>query len=105
MTALAYTIQRDEQGIVPCDSCQCEVPTSNFRRPPGSKREGQRPLCEFCSTTMTSRYTEYPAHDMEDRLRVEIWQAAACVYNMLAAPGSIEYKAVEAKPIDPADLL
>lgn len=85
---MTYTMKHEDGEPVPCDSCGCEAPTGefdwgpvhNFERP-GEKRH----LCEFCSTTMASRHTEYPARDEHTALRAEIWKAAACVFNMLKA--------------------
>lgn len=78
LSHIEYKLQTDEGEIVACDSCMMEVPTASFRA-----YNNPRMLCEFCSTTIASRYTENPAMDDHQALRAEIWQAAACVYNML----------------------
>lgn len=87
---MSYTIQYDAHGyVVPCDSCGCEAPTGEFDWPwPSNEKHARekRPLCEFCSTTLTSRYTEYPPRGSHEELRNEIWKAAASVFNMLKHP-------------------
>ena len=83
---MIYTMKHEDGEPVPCDSCGCEAPTGEFDWPPPFMEKRDRPkraLCEFCSTTLTSRHTEYPARDEHTALRAEIWKAAACVFNML----------------------
>lgn len=89
--AMIYTMKHEDGEPVPCDSCGCEVPTGEFNWAPGSicsvevHDRPTRALCEFCSTTMASRNTEYPTRYEVTELRAEIWKAAACVFNMLKA--------------------
>lgn len=77
---MIFKKRRKDGEVLPCNSCGCEVPTAEFQC--GHPR-GMRLLCDFCSFTMASRYTEYPSMDEFWRLRAEIWVAAANVYNML----------------------
>jgi hypothetical protein len=77
--------------IISCDSCGSEAPTGEFDQPPMSawpidERRPKRLLCRFCAETMAGNYTQYPSPDPFERLRAEMWKAAACVFNMLANP-------------------
>lgn len=81
-----YKFRHDGGDVIPCDSCGCEAPTGEFEWGPPYSKEHDTPmrlLCEFCSTTLTSRYTETAARDDFGALRAEIWTAAACVFNMI----------------------
>lgn len=69
-----------------CDSCESTAPLSGFNWPPGvtpKPEQPQRLLCQFCSSTMASRYTEYPCTDTQGYLRAEVWRAAGAVFNAL----------------------
>jgi hypothetical protein len=84
---MEYELREEDGEVVKCDSCDFHAPTSGFNWAPGVKPKPEQPkrmLCEFCSTTMASRYTEYPADDLFGALRAEVWRAAACVFNMQA---------------------
>lgn len=81
-----YTLRHEDGEPVCCDSCHCPAPTADFNwGPPFTARHDRpkRALCEFCSTTMASRHTEYPSRDEFGELRSEIWRAAGAVFNML----------------------
>lgn len=84
---MKYELRYEGGDVVTCDSCDCEAPTYHFNWQTRVKHEPKDPyrmLCEFCSTTMASRITEYqPPTDDFDALRREVWKAAASVYNML----------------------
>jgi hypothetical protein len=79
---------REEGGeVVRCDSCDFPAPTAGFDWGPPFNAEHDRPqrmLCEFCCTTMASRHTERVGYSDHERLRAEVWKAAASVFHMLA---------------------
>lgn len=82
---MEFKLHTEQGEVQPCDSCNFPVPTAEFDWPVGLQYTPTTPkrlLCEFCCTTMASRYTEYPARDEHQALRQEIWKAAAAVYNM-----------------------
>lgn len=78
---------RDNGGeVADCDCCNFPAPTAEFEFGPPFTAKHDKPyllLCEFCSTTMASRYNEYPQADLYGQLRGETWRAAACVFNAL----------------------
>lgn len=76
--ALEYTLRDNGGEAACCDSCDFPAPLAEFRGDPGRP---SRMLCEFCSTTLASRYTEYPSADLFVQLRAETWRVAACVFN------------------------
>lgn len=89
---MVYKIRHEDGEVVPCDSCGSVVPTDEFDWGPPFTAKHERPtraLCEFCSTTMASRYTGGARDDEYRALRAEIWRAAACVFNMLKTPNAI----------------
>jgi len=75
---MKYVMRADGGEAVECDSCNFQAPLAEFLGGPGMPA---RLLCEFCSTTLASRYTEYPSADLFLQLRAETWRAAACVFN------------------------
>lgn len=77
---MTYCVRRQDGEQVRCEICDCEAPTAKFA---GGHPPVVRLLCEFCSTTMASRYTEIVSRDTEGYVRAEIWRAAANVYNLL----------------------
>ena len=84
--ALEYTLRVSDGELDCCDSCDSAAPTAEFDWGPPYTAKHDKPhrlLCEFCSTTMASRYTEYPTYDEQGWLRAEIWRAAASVFNKL----------------------
>lgn len=87
--SIEFKWRREESGdVVPCVSCNCEAPTAGFDCSPSSAFDAgapkpQRMLCEFCSSTMASKRTEYWTPDPYLILRAEIWRAAGAVFNML----------------------
>jgi len=86
---LEYTLKHEDGEPVPCDSCNSRVPTSEFTWGPPFNQDHERPyraLCEFCSSTMASRHTEYQADTEFSALRAEIWKAAAASHNLLKFP-------------------
>lgn len=83
---MEYELRHEDGEAVRCDSCGSEAPTGEFDWGPPYTEKHDRPkrmLCEFCSTTMASRYTEHTAGDEYTALRAEIWKSAGCVFNML----------------------
>lgn len=86
---MEFVLKHENEEPVDCDSCGSRVPTSDFNWGPPYTQNHPRPfraLCEFCCTTMTSRYTENPSNDLFTQLRAEQWKAAAAVFNMLKHP-------------------
>jgi hypothetical protein len=84
--ALEYKLRESEGEVECCDSCGSPAPTAEFDwGPPFTAKHDKthRLLCEFCSTTMTSRYTEYPQHDQFGQMRAEVWRANAALFNAL----------------------
>jgi hypothetical protein len=82
---LEYKLRTEGDETVCCDSCDSPAPTAEFQWAPGSGKHGRqsRPLCRFCSTTLTSRYTEYPQDDAYGQMRAEVWRANAALFNAL----------------------
>jgi hypothetical protein len=76
---IEYAVHIEGGEVSECDCCASRVPTYLFR----VGIDGRRRLCEFCSSTMASRHTEYPAMDQFSALRAEIWRAAGAVFNAL----------------------
>jgi hypothetical protein len=83
--ALEYKLRDNDGEPACCDSCDFPAPTAEFDWTPTSGKHGKphRLLCEFCSTTMTSRYTEYPCSDEYGLMRAEVWRANAALFNAL----------------------
>lgn len=100
---MEYAMRQEDGESVECDSCGSVAPTGEFDWGPPYTEKHDRPhrmLCEFCSTTMTSRYTEHPSRDEYTALRAEIWKAAACVFNMLKTPNAGIHRAAEGRPVE-----
>ena len=84
---MKFELREEDGEVAQCDSCDFPAPTAGFDWGPPLNVERDRPqrlLCEFCCTTMASRHTEYAAYSDHERMRAEVWKAAACVFNMLA---------------------
>jgi predicted RNA-binding Zn-ribbon protein involved in translation (DUF1610 family) len=84
--ALEYKLRDNGGEPATCDCCGFPAPTAQFDwGPPATAKHDRtcRLLCEFCSTTMASRYNEYPQGDEFGLLRGEMWRAAACVFNAM----------------------
>jgi hypothetical protein len=84
--ALEYKLRDNGGETTCCDSCDSPAPTAEFDWGPPFTEKHDKPhrlLCEFCSTTMTSRYTEYPQHDAYGQMRAEVWRANAALFNAL----------------------
>ncbi len=81
---IEYKLRTTGDGdVICCESCGCEVATSEFGKSSISLRDQKQYLCEFCATTMAGTYVEYSSRDEFTAIRSEIWKAAACVFNML----------------------
>lgn len=84
--ALEYKLRDNGGETACCDSCDFPAPTAEFDWGPPFTAKHDKPhrlVCEFCSNTMTSRYTEYPQSDLYGQLRAETWRAAAATFNAL----------------------
>jgi hypothetical protein len=95
--SLEYKFRDSDGETESCDSCGFRAPTAEFDWGPVFPAKHAKPfrlLCEYCSTTMASRYTEYPQTDEYGLFRAETWRASACLFNALkfglngAAPAS-----------------
>lgn len=83
---LEYKLRENDGETVCCDSCDSPAPLAEYEWGPPFMTKHDKPhrlLCEFCSTTMTSRYTEYPQHDAYGQMRAEVWRANAALFNAL----------------------
>jgi hypothetical protein len=85
--AKEYIIQTNEDDeLIACDSCGCEVPTAYYDwGPPFDQKHetDKRPLCDFCASSMAANYTRHRMESEFRMLRAEIWMAAAAVANYL----------------------
>jgi hypothetical protein len=83
--ALEYKLRYNGGETATCDSCNSPAPTGEFNWAPGTGKPltAHRLLCEYCSATMTSRYTEYPQQDDYGQMRAEVWRANAALFNAL----------------------
>jgi hypothetical protein len=98
---IEYTVREDDGELATCDCCNCPAPVAEFPIHHTAVIDKEtRLLCKFCSYTMASRHTEYPADDLYTQLRADIWRAAAGVYNMLKYEGLLDMDPTSATPID-----
>jgi hypothetical protein len=87
---IEYKIHEDDGDVIPCDSCNSEVPTHPFDWRAPFDEEHDRPkryLCEFCASSYVGNITRYSPRDEAGYMRKEIAVLIAQAVNFLRKPG------------------